>query len=95
MSSREEFLQDLIIENIPIQEEVSKHHTRRAMSIPETIQANSVLDEPSMVATNKSYFSKLTGRNDANILADKVIVTKNLQETSGTHQHGTHFSGAT
>ena len=48
-----------------------------------------------LVLTNKSYFSRFTGRTEADVLADKVIVPKNIRGTSGMCQHDTHFSGAT
>ena len=54
-----------------------------------------MLADPSLVATNKSYFSKSTGRTEADVLADKVIVPKNLRGTPVTRQHDTDFSGAT
>ena len=63
------------------------------MRISGSIKANSVLAEPSLVATNKSNFSNSTGRTKTHILADKVIVTKNLRGTQGTSQHETLFSG--
>ena len=65
------------------------------MIIYKSIQGNIVLTESSLVATNKSYCSMLNGRTEADILADKVIVPKNLWSTSGTLQRYTHFSGAT
>ena len=94
-SAREEFLQDIVIENLPIEEEEVSHPTGRSTRISGSIQSNSVLTEPSLVATNESYFSKSTGRTEANILADKVIVPKNLRGTPGARQYDTHFSGAT
>ena len=56
---------------------------------------DSVIAEPSLVATIKSYFSKSTGRNEADVLADKVIYPNNLWGKPGKRQHDTHFSGAT
>ena len=64
------------------------------MRIYGSIQSNSVLAEPFLVTTNKSYVSKSTGRTEAGVLADKVIVAKNLRGTTGTLQHDTHFSVA-
>ena len=94
-STREEFIQDIIIENIYIEEEETNHLTLRAMRISGSIQENSVLADPLLVATNKSYFSKSTGSTEINFWADKVISPKNLQGTPGTRQHGTHLSGST
>ena len=37
----------------------------------------------------------MTGRNEAGVLDDKVIVTKNIQVTFRTRQHDTQFYGAT
>ena len=94
-SNREEFIQDIIIENLPIEEEEDSHRTGRSMNISGSIQADSVLSEPLLIATNKSYFSKSTGRTKANVLADKVISPKDIRGIPGTHQHGTDSSGAT
>ena len=58
-------------------------------------QAYSVLTDPLLVATDELYFSKSTGRNEADVLADKVIVPNNLRGTPGKRQHEKHFSGAT
>ena len=60
-STCEDFLQDIIIENIPIEEEESSHPTRRSMSISRSIQADIVLADPFLVATNESYFIKSAG----------------------------------
>ena len=84
-----------MIENIPTEEEEYSQPTIRAMIISGSIQAKIVISEPSLVATNNSYFSKSTGRTEAGFLSDKIIVPKNLQVTSGVRQHDTHFSGAT
>ena len=65
------------------------------MRISRSIQGNSVLAETSPVVTTKSYFSKLTGSTESDVLADKVIFSKNIWSTPGTRQHVTHFSGAT
>ena len=88
-STREESLKDIIIGNIPIEEEESSESTGISIIISASIQANSVISEPSLVATNKSFFSKPTGRTEANVLAHKVIVPKNLRGTAGTHEHET------
>ena len=50
-----------------------------------------MLADLSLVATNESYYSKLTGRTKAKVLSDKVISPKNLRGTPGMRQHGTHF----
>ena len=50
-----------------------------------------MLADSSLGATNKLYFSKLTGRTDANVLANKFIVPKNLQGIPGSRQHDTYF----
>ena len=73
MSNREEFIKNIVIENIPIEEEEASHPTGRVIWISGLIQSDSVLDYPLLVATNKSYVRKLTGRTEANFLADKVI----------------------
>ena len=65
------------------------------MSISRLIQAKSVIAEPFLVVTNELHFSKSTGRTEAGVLSDKVIVPKNIQGTPGTGQHDTHFSGMT
>ena len=65
------------------------------MIISGTIQANSVLADPQMDATNKLYFKKSTGMTEANVLDDKIIFPKNIWGTPGTRQHDTHFSNAT
>ena len=52
-STCEEFLQDIMVENISIGEEYANHLTGIALSISKLIQANIVLAEPSLVATNK------------------------------------------
>ena len=62
MSTREEFLQDIVTENIPIEDEGGIHPNGRSMRIYGLIQGNSVLAETLLVSTNNSYFSKLTGR---------------------------------
>ena len=67
-STCEEFLQNIIIENLPIEEEESSHPTGTSMRISGPIQANSVLADPSLVATNESYFRKSTGRTEAKFL---------------------------
>ena len=54
-----------------------------------------MISELYLVETNKSYFSKSTGRNEANILAGKVVIPKNIRGIPGTGQHDTHFSGNT
>ena len=59
------------------------------MSLSGSIQANSILSDPFLVATNELYFRKLTGRTEAHVLAEKVVVPKNLQITQGTRQHDT------
>ena len=65
------------------------------MRIYGSIQGNSVLIDPLLVATNESYFIKSTGRTEANFLDDKVIVSKNIRVTPGTHENYSHFYGAT
>ena len=65
------------------------------MRIYGSIQGNSVLIDPLLVATNESYFIKSTGRTEANVLDDKVIVSKNIRVTPGTHENYSHFYGAT
>ena len=84
-----------MIENLPIEEEEDKHPTGIAMRIYRSIQGYSMLADPFLVATNKSYFSKLAERTEADILAEKVITPKDIQVTPGTHQHDTLLSGAT
>ena len=54
-----------------------------------------MLADTSLVATNKSYFSKLTGMTEANILAEKFILPKNIWGPPETSQNYTHFSGTT
>ena len=81
-STREEFLQNILIGNITIEEEEYIHPNGRAMIISGLIQGNIVLADPSLAAINKSYFGNLTRRNEANFLADKAIVLNNL----GAHQ---------
>ena len=94
MYIREEFLQDIMIENIPIEEKEVIHLTGRIMIISGSIQANSVLAETSLVSTIDSYFVESTGRTESNIFSDKFIVLKNIRGTPGTCQHDTYFSGA-
>ena len=94
-STLDEFLQDITIENTPIDEEEDIHPTRKSMIISGNIQYDRVLPELLLVATNESYFSKLTGRTEADVLADKVIVSNNLKGTPGMRQHNKDFSGAT
>ena len=94
MYTREECLQDVIIENLPIGEEEVIHPTGRAMSIYGLNQDNSVIVEPLMFATIELYFSKSTGRTEINILTYRFIVLNNLRGKSGTTQHDMHFSGA-
>ena len=94
-STREEFLQDIVIENIPIDDEESSQPTRWSIIISRSIQVNIMISEPYMVATNESYFSNLTGKTEADVLSDKVIDPKNIQGPPGTRQHYTHFYGAT
>ena len=65
------------------------------MKISGSIQGNIVLIDPLLVATNESYFIKSTGRTEANVLDDKVIVSKNIRVTPGTHENYSHFYGAT
>ena len=65
------------------------------MSISGSIHGDSVVSEPSLVATNKSYFSKSNRRTESDVLTDKFIVPNNLWGAPGTCQHDTHFSGAT
>ena len=91
----EEFLQDISIENIPIEEEEFIHPTGRAMWISGLIHSNIVIYEPFMVATIEFYFSKLAGMTESRILDDKFIVLNNLRGTPGTTKHDTHFYGAT
>ena len=74
----EEFLQDIIIENLPTEEEEAIYLTGRAMSIFESIRANIMLAEPSMVATNNLYSRNSTGRAESNVLVDKLVVPKNI-----------------
>ena len=93
-STHEEFIQDIIIEDISIEGKEFIHPTGRAMSIYGLNQDNSVIVEPLMFATIELYFSKSTGRTETNILADKFIVLNNLRGKSGMTQHDTHFSGA-
>ena len=88
-STPEKYLQDIIIRNIPIDEEESREYTVISIIISTSIQANSLIAEPSLVATKMSFFSNPNGRTKANVLADKVIVFKNLRGTAGTHKHGT------
>ena len=54
-----------------------------------------MLDDPFLVATNESYFSKSNERTEAEVLDDIVIVPKNLWGRPGTLQHDTQCSGAT
>ena len=68
MYTCEEFLQDIIIENLPIDREEVIHPTGRAMIIYGLNQDNSVIAEPFMVTTIELYFSKSTGRTETNIL---------------------------
>ena len=49
------------------------------MSISRLIWSNSVLAEPSLVATNELYLSKSTKKNESNVLVDKFIVPKNIR----------------
>ena len=65
------------------------------MIISGLIQANRILADPLLVATNESYFRKSTWRTEADVLADKVIIPNNIHGTIGTHQHNMHFFGAT
>ena len=95
MSTREEFLQDIIIESIPIENEEYIHITGLDMETFESIQADNVITEPSLVATNEPYFIKSTGRTEADVLADKFISHNNLWDKSGMCQRDTHFSSAT
>ena len=67
MCTCEEFLKDIIVENIPIEEEEPIYPTKISMRISVSIQTDIMLAEPSLVATNESYFFKLTGRTEANI----------------------------
>ena len=90
-STHEEFLQNIIFENFPIEEEEASHPTGRSMRISRSIQANSGLSEPYMVSINKLYFSKSTGINEAKVLSNRVIVPKNIQVTPGTRKNYTHF----
>ena len=54
-----------------------------------------MLADPLLVATNELYFSKSTGRTNANVFTDKVIVPNNIRGIPWTRQHETHFYGAT
>ena len=54
-----------------------------------------MLADPSLVATNKFYFIKSTGRTKDNLLDDKVAVPNNLWGTPGTYQRDTHLYGST
>ena len=65
------------------------------MIISGSIPGNIVLSDPSLVATNDYYFIKSNGRTEANVLDYKVIFSNNPRGTPGTHQHDTHFFGAT
>ena len=60
LGTPQELLQDIIIENLPIQKEEASHPTRIAMGISGSIQGSSVIAELIMVATKKSYFIKST-----------------------------------
>ena len=82
--TREEILQDIIIENITIEEEEVIHPTGRATSISELIQANIVLLGPFLVKTIELYFSKSNRRTESNVLADNFIVLNNIRGTPGT-----------
>ena len=94
MYTLEEFLQDIKIGNIPIEEEEFIHPTERSMRISGSVQANSMFAKPLMVTTIKSYFTKSTRRTESNFFSDKFIVLKNILGIPGTLQHDTHFSGA-
>ena len=62
MSNREEFIKNIGIENIPIEEEEASHPTGRAMIIYGLIQGNIVLAYPLMVtATIITLVSRLEG----------------------------------
>ena len=52
-SAREEFLQDIVIENIPVDEEEARHPTVKSKSISGLVHDDSVLDYPLIVVTNK------------------------------------------
>ena len=54
-----------------------------------------MLADPSLVATNESYFRKSTGRTEAKILTEKIIAPKNLRGTSVTCRHENHLFGVT
>ena len=54
-----------------------------------------MIDEPALVATNESYFSKSTGRTEAILLDDKVIFPNNILNTPSTRQNDTYLYGAT
>ena len=54
-----------------------------------------MLADTLLVATNKFYFSKSTGRTKANVLTEKVIFPNNIWGTPGTLQHDTNFYGVT
>ena len=95
MSTREEFLQYIVIETITIDDEEPIQTTGRSISISRSIQVNIVLSEPSLVVTNDSYFSESPGRTKADVLSEKVIVPKDLQGPPITRQHDTHLYGAT
>ena len=64
-STFEEFLQNIVNENLPIEEEEASHPTGRSMIVFGLIQGNSVLAETLLVATNEPYFSnvRLTNRD--------------------------------
>ena len=85
------FLQDIIIENLHIEEEVANHSFRSVMSIYGWIQADSMIDNPALVATNEMYFRKFTGWTEAIVLDDKVVVPNNLFNTPSTLQNDTHI----
>ena len=76
-STREEFLQNIVIENPPIEEGESIHPNGRAMRISGLFQGDSVLTEPSLVATNAFYFIRSTVRTETDIFPDKVILSNN------------------
>ena len=82
-SAHEKFLQDIIIENIPIEGEEYSHPTAIAMSISVLVQDKIVIVKSLLVVTNESYFIKLTGRTETDILVDKVLVPNNLWGTPG------------
>ena len=92
-STREEFLLDIIIENLPLEEEESIHPTGRDISISGFIQSDRVLEDLFLVITNKSYFRKSTGSTKAGVLADKFICPNNIWDTPDMCEHDTHFSG--